>query len=201
MRISIIAAMGRNFVIGNETGLPWRLPKDLRRFRERTLHKPVILGRKTLELIGGPLEGRENVVLTHNTSYEERGFHVAHSVQAAASMAQFLLKRTGGDEVMVIGGGEVYRQFLPYADRMYLTVVEGIFQGTATFPSDLPPGTQWTREHEETVPADDRNPYAHYFCILDRVEPARASTHQPLAAMIPAAPQAVSATQIRRAIG
>jgi dihydrofolate reductase len=168
MKVSVIAAMSHNHVIGNEAGLPWRLPRDLRRFRDLTWGKPVIVGRKTIELIGAPLKGRQNIVLTRNRSYEARGFHVAHEVGAALYIAGRLLQQFGGEEAMVIGGADVYRQLLPRVERVYLTIVEGEFPGTAFFPAELPAGREWSVTHREYCPADDRNLHAHHFYILER---------------------------------
>jgi dihydrofolate reductase len=172
MRISVIAAMSRDFLIGTEAGLPWRLPKDLRRFRELTWGKPVIMGRKTLELIGGPLKGRQNIVLTRNDSYRERDLHIAHNIPAATLMGKGLARQAGADEVMVIGGGEVYRAFLPEADRLYLSIIDGSFVGSVYFPDRLPPESRWRVEHDEHHAADERNLHPHRFLILDRVRTA-----------------------------
>src|SRR5262249_51253833 len=134
MRVSAIAAVGEDLVIGTDSGLPWRLSADLRRFKRLTLGKPVILGRKTMELIGKPLVERVNVVLTRSQSFAMPGVHVAHAPEEGLRIAEGL----GGDEVMVAGGGEVYRALLPQTTRLYLTVVHGHFAGTAFFPEELP---------------------------------------------------------------
>lgn len=108
--ISLIVAMDRNRLIGNETGLPWRLPADLRRFRKLTTGKPIIMGRKTFEHIGGPLKDRLNIVLTRQTDFTYPGVVVVHSIEEAFHHAQQELPQWGGDEIMIIGGAEVYRQ-------------------------------------------------------------------------------------------
>src|SRR5262249_44030862 len=143
MLVSIIAAMDRSGLIGNEHGLPWRLPMDLKRFRDLTRGKPVIMGRKTHELIGGPLKERENLLLTHRSGYTATGGQVAHSLAEALTIARSALQKSGGEEVMVVGGGEVYRQAFPLCERLYLTVVEGEFQGTTYFPIDLLRSDEW----------------------------------------------------------
>lgn len=175
MRVSLIVAVSRNLVIGTETGLPWRLSRDLKRFRALTLGKPVIMGRKTLESIGRPLDGRPNIVLTRKRGHssfpalaagkDECPLFVVHSADEALALCR---DRLAADEVMVIGGGEVYREFLPRADRIYLTVVDAVVAGTATFPGELPAGTAWTVTHSEHFADDERNQYPHSFQILDR---------------------------------
>src|SRR5271167_696388 len=110
MLVSLIAALDLRGLIGDEHGLPWHLPKDLRRFRAYTWGKPVIMGRRTFELIGKPLPGRCNIVLTQNPDYNAPGCRVARTFQEALSIAEDYLASTGGDEVMIIGGGKVYAE-------------------------------------------------------------------------------------------
>lgn len=169
MQTSIIAAMGQNCVIGDDRGLPWHLPADLRRFRDLTVGKPVIMGRKTLELIGKPLPGRHNIVLTRQADYTRPGILVAHSMSEALEIARSLLPANGKGEAMVIGGAEVYRQALALADRIYLTIVMGTFPGSATFPLEEMAGMGWDLANETHVDADAKNPYPHVFYTLDRL--------------------------------
>jgi dihydrofolate reductase len=161
MRVSIIAAMAQNLVIGDDRGMPWHLPADLKRFRRITMGKPLIVGRKTMELIGRPLPGRENIVLTRRTDFAAPGVRVAHSVEDALRIAAEYLAGAGGDEVMVIGGEDVYRQYLTRATRFYLTVLDGTFAGTAAFPHGWHQGRSWRVIQAEHVAADDVNPIAH----------------------------------------
>lgn len=128
MIISIIAAVASNGVIGRNGGLPWHLPADLRRFREITAGHAVIMGRKTFESIGRPLPDRVNIVVSRQAAYGTAGIVVAGSLQAALALA------AGEDEVFICGGGEIYRQALPLADRIYLTVLDQPFDGTVFFP-------------------------------------------------------------------
>jgi dihydrofolate reductase len=180
MRISVIVAMGTNRVIGDERGLPWRLPADLRRFRELTWGKPIVMGRTTFELIGKPLPGRDSIVLTRDPAYRADGVHVAHGVEEALDIGRRLAQERGVQEVMIIGGAEVYRQLLPFADRVYLTVVEGEFSGGATFPFEQMEAVPWTLLSEQAVPADDRNEHAHRFYVLERaLEGARTGVVEP----------------------
>lgn len=162
MRVSAIAAVGEDLVIGTDSGLPWRLPADLRRFKRLTLGKPVVLGRKTLELIGKPLVERPNIVLTRSASFAMPGAHIAHTPEEALQTAAGL----GGEEVMVAGGGEVYRALLPQTTRLYLTVVPGRFAGNAFFPAGLP--GRWRITSTEHFPADEKNAHPHTFHVLDR---------------------------------
>lgn len=169
MRITIIAAMGRNRVIGTESGLPWHLPRELKQFRALTIGKPVIVGRTTFQHIGRPLPDRANIVLTRQTHYAPEGVQVARSVEQALDVARRDGRRLKADEVMVIGGEEVYRSFLPLADRMYLTVVDGEFEGTAVFPLEVLRGSRWAAAACQSFPANERNRHACTTWHLDRV--------------------------------
>src|SRR5436305_13845113 len=113
MLVSIIAAMDRRGLIGDETGLPWHLPKDLRRFRAYTWGKPIIMGRRTFESIGKPLPGRFSIILTQQPTYSPPGCRTAWSLQEALAVAEEYLRTTGGDEVFIIGGGKVYAEAIP----------------------------------------------------------------------------------------
>ncbi len=170
MLVSLIAAMDRRGLIGDERGLPWHLPKDLRRFREHTWGKPIIMGRTTFELIGRPLPGRLSIVLTHDPQYGAAGCRVARSLDEALSIAADHLATTGGDEAVIIGGGKVYAEALDRCDRLYLTLVDGDFTGTAYFP--VGEMLRWSWRHlraPETHPPDEKNAHRHTFSILERV--------------------------------
>jgi dihydrofolate reductase len=167
MKLSLIVAMSGSGVIGDR-GLPWRLPRDLRRFRALTWGKPLIVGRRTHELIGRPLPGRDTIVLTRDESFHPDGAHVARDPDAALALAADLSRRRSADEVFVIGGAEVYRLFLDRVDRVYLTLVEGNFAGTATFPVEQLLAGRWAIRHYERIPADEANPHPHQFLILER---------------------------------
>ena len=158
--ISLIAALDENRVIGMGNRLPWRLPADLRRFRQITMGKPLLMGRRTFESIGRPLPGRTNIIVTRNLHYQAQGCIVCHSVQEA-------LHAVGDvDEVIVIGGADLYEQMLPRARRLYLTIIHATFAGDAYFPAyDL---EQWRVSERQDHEADEQNPYAYSFLILDR---------------------------------
>ncbi|MGB5260434.1 MAG: type 3 dihydrofolate reductase [Gammaproteobacteria bacterium] len=162
MKISIIVAMADNRVIGNDNRLPWHLPADLKHFKATTLGKPIIMGRKTWESIGRPLPGRTNIVVTRDIHYPADGCVVVHSLDAALAAA------AGHDEVMVIGGAEFYRQVLPQASTLYLTLVHDEFEGDVFFPALE--GGEWCEVEREDFNADVNNPHAYSFLRLERVE-------------------------------
>jgi dihydrofolate reductase len=169
MRISVIVAMDRNGLIGHEGGLPWHLPSDLRRFRQLTIGKPVIMGRTTHEHIGKPLPGRENIVLSRTSGSYIAGCTVARSLDEA-------IRAVGeAEEVFVIGGATVYREVLPAAGRIYLTLVDGVFAGTTYFPTEMVHPGEWVVTRRELCDPDAKNPYRHLFLVLDRAEPGSAS--------------------------
>lgn len=132
--IAMIAAVGENGVIGAEGQIPWRLPTDFAHFKRTTLGKPVVMGRKTFESIGKPLPGRTNIVVTRSRDYAPEGTLVVHSLDEAIAMAQTIAARDGASEVMIGGGGEIYREAMPLAERLYVTHVAAAPQGDARFP-------------------------------------------------------------------
>ena len=158
--ISLIVAMAQNGVIGRDNAMPWRLPEDLKRFRAFTLGKPILMGRKTFESIGRPLEGRTNLVLTRDRSWFAHGVIVVHSVEEALTQA------SASDELVVIGGAEIYRLVLPFARRIYLTHVHADVQGDITFPEF--DATQWADVEYSSQPADDEHAYPVTFVTLER---------------------------------
>jgi len=160
-RIALIAAMTENRVIGRENRLPWRLSADLRRFKSLTMGKPVIMGRKTYESIGKPLPGRSNIVVTRDRDYRAQGCRVVHSLEQALEAA------AGHDEVMVIGGAQLYRQTLDRAERMYLTLVKTELDGDALFPQIEM--RHWRELERESHRADEKNEYDYDFVTLERV--------------------------------
>jgi dihydrofolate reductase len=164
MRISLIVAVSRNGVIGRNGTMPWHLPADLRHFKRTTMGKPVVMGRRTHESIGGPLPGRTNIVMTRNRDFRAEGCVVAHSLEEALAAARTAAAARG--EVLIIGGGAVYAAFLPRADRIYLTRVAADVPGDTRFP-DPDPAT-WNETGREERPADAQNPYACTFLVLDR---------------------------------
>jgi dihydrofolate reductase len=161
MKLSLIVAMADNHVIGHNNRLPWHLPADLKHFRAITLGKPVLMGRKTWESIGRPLPGRTNIVITRNADYLAADCVVVHSLDEALRAAG------SAAEVMVIGGAELYRQALPQADTLYLTLVHGEFEGDTRFPDWQP--DDWRETERIDHGPDDRNPHAYSFITLERI--------------------------------
>jgi dihydrofolate reductase len=173
VRISLVAAVAENNVIGCGGDMPWRLPTDLARFRALTLGKPVVMGRKTYLSLGRPLPGRDNVVVTRDPGFAAEGVRVAHSVREALRIAAALAAEHGGDEAFVIGGGETYAAALPFAGRIYLTRVHARPEGDTWFPALDP--RAWQEIGRETVPAGERDTAAMTFLILERAGPSSAS--------------------------
>ncbi len=135
MKMVLVAAIGDNLVIGREGQLPWRLRSDLQHFRKLTLNRPLIMGRKTHESIGKVLDGRTNIVLTRDLSLVSPGTVLATSLDAALSFARNDAIRRGVDEIMVIGGGDIFAATMPMADRLEITHVHVSPDGDAQFPT------------------------------------------------------------------
>lgn len=175
MRLSVIAAMDRASLIGDDRGMPWEVPTDLRRFRELTMGKPVIVGRKTIELIGRPLPGRHNIVLTHREDYAGPGCRVVHSVPDALAAAQDYLAKVGGDEAMVIGGGLVFEEMTRLCNYAYLTMIDGVFGerlvGKAWFPVEALLANAWSaRSSTRYFPAGGRDLQGHWYVEAERID-------------------------------
>jgi dihydrofolate reductase len=162
--VSAIAAVGKNGVIGREGKLPWVLPRDLRRFRAVTWGKPIIMGRKTHEALGRALPGRTNIILTRQTDYQAKDCLVAHTSEEALRLAEL----EGAEEAVVIGGSEVFAVFLPKCETIYLTTVEGDFEGDTFFPMKLLDPHHWEIVREEFWSADARNPFPARHQVLMR---------------------------------
>jgi len=160
--IALVVAAARNDVIGSDNRLPWRLPADLKHFKQITMGKPVVMGRKTFESIGRPLPGRANIIITQNRAYNAPGCLVVNSIDQALAAA------AGGDEIMIIGGATLYAACLPSATRIYLTRIHHDFSGDARFPA--PDAEQWRETERRDCAADDKNPYAYSFIVLERRE-------------------------------
>jgi dihydrofolate reductase len=132
--VAIIVAMANNRVIGVEGKLPWYLPEDLKFFKRITQAKPLVMGRKTFTSIGKALPNRLNVVVTHSDEFSHEGVRVCHDLPAALALADQHATIEAAEEIMVMGGGEIYRQALPFAQRLYITEVDIDVEGDATFP-------------------------------------------------------------------
>ncbi|WP_299493007.1 type 3 dihydrofolate reductase [uncultured Shewanella sp.] len=128
MKIAMIAAMANKRVIGKDNQMPWHLPEDLRHFKAMTMNKPIVMGRKTFESIGRPLPGRHNIVITRQANFSADGVTVVDSIDAALKIVD------QSDEVVIIGGGQLYAAMLPKVDRLYLTEIELDVEGDTFFP-------------------------------------------------------------------
>ena len=162
MIISLIAAMADDRAIGIENPLPWKTPADMKWFREKTMGKPMIMGRKTFESFGAkPLPGRTNIIITHDKQYQAEGAVVMHSIDDALQAAGDV------DEVMIIGGASFYEQMLPRATRFYLTLVHGKFDADAWFPEFNEKEWRVTERHDHE--ADENNACAYSFLLKERI--------------------------------
>lgn len=159
--ISIVVAASTNNVIGVQGALPWHLSDDLKRFKAITMGKPIIMGRLTYESIGRPLPGRQNIIITRQHGYVAEGCDVVGSPAEAIAVA------VGADELMVIGGGEIYVLFLPLAERIYLTRVDSEIEGDAYFPAL--DESEWRLASREQRNADTAHEFDFAFEVLDRV--------------------------------
>ena len=169
MKVSLIAAMAENRVIGRDNTLPWHLPDDLKRFKQRTEGHVVIMGRKTFESFGRPLPDRRSIVVTRNREYRPQGAEVVHGLDQALAIA----RDAGEAEAFILGGAEIYGLALPQADRIYLTVVHAEVAGDTFFP-ELD-AARWKLVEDERHEADDRHAHAFTFRCYDRAGPPAGS--------------------------
>lgn len=168
LRVAFVVAVADNGVIGRDGQLPWRMSTDLKRFRALTLGKPVVMGRKTYESIGKPLDGRDTIIVSRRPGYAAPapGVHVATGIEAALALGRTLAAGRGADEVMVIGGAEVFAAAMPYADRIYLTRIHASPPGDVTW-SPLEPAA-WVETFRETLPQGEKDQFPADFVVLDR---------------------------------
>lgn len=166
MKLSLIVATAQQNVIGVDNQLPWHLPQDLKYFKSVTLGKPIIMGRKTFESIGKPLPGRTNIVITRQQNWSFSGVLVAQTIEEAVVIAeQFRNEQQQlSEEVMVIGGAEIYRYTLPFADRVYVTRIDIKVDGDAYFPAL--PESEWQLVSE--IPGESSASLPHKFLIYER---------------------------------
>ncbi len=153
--ISLVAAMAKNRVIGKDNGMPWHLPADLKHFKAVTLGKPIIMGRKTYESIGRPLPGRQNIVISRDPTYQLDGCDTVTSFEAALELTKHI------EEVMVVGGGFLYSQVLPLANKLYLTFIDLEVDGDTQFPEYQ--HLALTEINRESFLADEKNAYNYEF--------------------------------------
>lgn len=157
----MIAAMGKNRVIGLSNKMPWHLPADLQFFKTTTFGSPIIMGRKTYDSIGRPLPGRLNIILSRNKNLEIEDCTVVNSLKDALIVAK------DSDEVFITGGAHLYNKFLGDADRLYLTLIDEEFEGDTFFPDYTK--YQWKEVRRVTNPADVKNPHPYTFVTLERL--------------------------------
>lgn len=170
MKIALILATARNGVIGRGGQLPWRISTDLKRFRALTMGKPMIMGRKQYDSVGRPLDGRDNIVITRNLSFSAPGIIVVHDFAAARAKAQECATARGTDEIMIIGGADIFALAMPQASRIYLTEVHADVPGDVVFHPPGPP--QWQEISRERHTAGPKDDYDFSYVLLERAAPA-----------------------------
>ena len=164
MKLSLIVAVSRNGVIGANNALPWHLPEDLKYFKSVTMGKPIIMGRKTYDSIGRPLPGRTNIVITRNISWSAEGVVVAQTLAQALALGKKACAAHGADEIVVIGGAQIYNETLPAAHRLYLTEVDADIEGDVFFP--VINSGEWKQVEEQLPELTAIHPYR--FLVLER---------------------------------
>ncbi|WP_257285897.1 dihydrofolate reductase [Endozoicomonas sp. SESOKO1] len=178
MKLALIAAVADNNAIGINNKMPWYLPGDLRYFKAVTMGKPIIMGRKTFDSLKKPLPGRTNIVITRDHDWHHEGVNVVHSLDDAIALAEALIVAeallvaeatapiNANEEIMVIGGQQIYQQAIDQADRLYLTRVYQSFDGDAFFPEINQ--QQWREVSREDTQSEDDPPLTFSYLVLDR---------------------------------
>ncbi len=164
--IALVVAMAENGVIGRLNELPWRLPSELRHFKRLTMGHPVIMGRKTFESIGRALPGRDNIVLTRGKIMEDPAVLTVNSFEEAVALGERLARKRGVDEIMVIGGGQIFERLRPQAQRIYLTRVHMEAEGDTVFPEPEP--EIWEEVSREYHPAEAGDTCDYTLCVYER---------------------------------
>jgi dihydrofolate reductase len=167
MRLSLIVAVAQNGVIGRDNDLPWKLSGDLKRFKAVTMGKPIVMGRKTYESIGRPLPGRANIVMTRDSNFSADGIDVVHDISSAVEAGENAARESGVDEIMVIGGANIYGATLSEADRLYVTEVHSVIDGDVRFPEI--DGAIWAEVSREYCKAGPQETCDYSFVTYDRV--------------------------------
>jgi dihydrofolate reductase len=162
MVLSLLLAADETNVIGKNNQLPWHLPNDLKYFKNQTWGMPILMGRKTFDSIGKPLQGRKSIVITRDKNWNHEGVIVVHSVDEAIDQAKLL----GVREIFVIGGAEIFRTSIEKASRVYLTRIHHQFEGDAHFPALSE--KDWKMVKNRFCKSDDKNPYDHSFQVWER---------------------------------
>ncbi len=164
--IAMIAAVARNGVIGNDQTIPWRIPSDFAFFKRTTMGKPMVMGRKQFETVGKPLPGRTNIIVTADRDFRAEGTVVVQGLDDALRVAGEIASRDGVDEIMIIGGGTIYEQLMPRADRLYISHVDLAPEGNVHFPAIDP--AEWDVVAEPEVMADPRDAAPYRVKVYER---------------------------------
>lgn len=160
LKISLIVAMDKHRVIGQNNDIPWRLPREWKYVKETTMGKTIIMGRKNYESIGRALPGRRNIILTHNKEYSINGCEIAHSIKEVFDLCE------KNEEIFIFGGEQIYKLFMPYITKMYITKIDYAFKGDTYFPEvDY---SLWNETSVHKGVTDEKNPYEYYFHIYER---------------------------------
>jgi dihydrofolate reductase len=165
-KVTIVLAVSRNGVIGRAGRLPWRMPSDLKHFRSTTLGKPVIMGRKTFQSIGRPLDGRTNIVVSRDASFAAAGVIVTTSLEDAITKARAVAAETNVDEIIIAGGAQIYAEALPLADRILLNRIDADVDGDAHFPDPDP--AQWREVSRTELPRRTGDDHDAIAIVLER---------------------------------
>ena len=166
--ISLIAAVAANNVIGADNDMPWRLSTDLKRFKAVTMGKPIIMGRRTYESVGKALPGRLNVVVTRNQALKLEDAVISSSLDDAIIVAKVEAFKTGQDELMITGGGQIYAEAMERADRLYITHVDATPNGDTYFPKIIE--EDWKIISQEDVPRGEKDNAATIYRIYERID-------------------------------
>lgn len=166
IKLAVMVATAENGVIGRDNGLPWHLPEDLRYFKRVTLGKPVIMGRKTFESIGRPLPGRLNIVITRRQDFRAEGVVAVSSLEQALGRAADAARADGVDELVVIGGADIYRLAIGRADRLYITEIHACVEGDVRLPEI--DWADWREVRRERHPAAGSNSFDYSFVVYER---------------------------------
>lgn len=164
---TIVVAVSENGIIGRDGDMPWRLSTDLKRFKALTSGKPLVMGRKTYESIGGkPLPGRPHVVISRQVKIDHPDVTMAHSLAEAVTIAEDLARTSGGSEIIIAGGGEIYAQSMAIADRLCITHVETEVEGDTSFPTI--DASSWMPVESLDVPAGEKDNYPTRYVVYER---------------------------------
>ena len=167
MHVTLVVAMARNRVIGDAGDMPWRMPSSLRRFRELTLGRPMIMGRKTFASIGRVLDGRDTIIVTRDRALKVDGAWVASGIEEALALARYLAQKRQVDEIAIAGGGEIYAAIMPYATRAHVDLIDVEVAGDTSFP--ILDDRVWRESDRRAIPSDARDQYTATAIFFERI--------------------------------